>query len=178
MIIVLVGAPLSGKTSVLKKIQEKGMRVFSADSHITKIYKKGEEGYEVIKNELGDEFVNEESVDKRLLAAWATEHNNLNRLNELIHPLIVNYLKDKDNFIAELPIVTNSSVKFNYDKLVLVKASEEEVINRFSKTKLRNPEFIKKIIDDWNNEIEYDYVIDTTNGIEESDIDYIIDMLN
>ncbi len=178
MIIALIGSPLSGKTTVLKKLQEKGMRVFSADSHVTKIYKAGNEGYELIKSELGEEFVNDESVNKRVLAQWASVDDNLTKLNEMIHPIIFEYLKDKDDFIGEMPIITTSPVKFKYDKLVLVKASEEELVNRFNKANLRNPEFIKKIISDWNKDIEYDYVIDTTNGIQESDINYIINMIN
>ncbi len=178
MIIALIGSPLSGKTTVLKKLQEKGMRVFSADSHVTKIYKSGEVGYELIKETLGPDFVNEESVDRRALAEWASIEGNLERLNELIHPLIFEYLEDKDDFISELPIISTSPVKFKYDKLVLVRADEEVIANRFSNTKLRNPEFIKKIIEDWNKDLEYDYVIDTTNDVQELDIDNIIKMLN
>ncbi len=178
MIIALVGSPLSGKTTVLKKLQEKGMRVFSADSHITQIYKVGNEGYNLIKEELGEEFVNEEAVDRRVLAEWASLEGNLEKLNEMIHPLIFNYLEGKDDFIAELPIITNSPVKFKYDKLVLVRADEETIVNRFAKTQLRNPAFIKKIIEDWNNDVEYDFVIDTTNDVQETDINNIINIIN
>ncbi len=178
MIIAIVGAPLSGKTTVLKRLQEKGMRVFSADSHVTKIYKAGEEGYNLIKDTLGSEFVNEEQVDRRMLAEWASEGDNLTKLNEMIHPLIYNYLDDKDNFIGEMPIISNSPIKFKYDKIVLVRANEETIMDRFSKTNLRNPEFIKKIIEDWNKDIEYDYIVDTTNGIQETDIENIINILN
>jgi len=57
-------------------------------------------------------------------------------------------LEGKDNYVAELPIITNSPIKFNYDKIILVKASKEEIIKRFNNTTIRNPEFIKKIIKD------------------------------
>lgn len=178
MIIVLIGSPLSGKTTLLKRLQENGARVFSGDSHITKIYKAGEEGYNTIKENLGEEFVNEVSVDKRKLAEWASIDENLQRLNELIHPLIYNYLEGKDNYIAELPIVTNSPVKFKYDKLILVRADKETITERFAKTRITNPEFINKIISDWNDEIECDYVVDTSNDIKNEDIENIINTLN
>ncbi len=179
MIIVLVGSPLSGKTTLLKKLQDRGMKVFSADSYVKNIYKVGNDGYEVIKNNLGKEFVTDTEVNKRLLAQWASEEDNLNKLNELIHPLIFNYLEGKDGYIAELPIITNSPIKFNYDKLVLVKANDEVITNRFLKTNLRNPDFIKKILDDWNVEkIKFDYVVDSTNDIQENDIDNIIRLVN
>ncbi len=179
MIIAIVGAPLSGKTTLLKRLQENGARVFSADSFVAGIYKQGQEGYELIKEQLGEEFVNPNEVNRRAVAEWiAEDESNLNKLNEMIHPLIFNYLEGKDNFIAELPIVSNSHIKFKYDKLLLVKANDETMIERFNNSKLRNPEFIKKIIEDWNNEIDYDIVVDTTNGIKEEDISNIIKLIN
>ncbi len=179
MIITLIGAPLAGKTTVLKKLQEAGVKVFSADSHVTTIYKAGQPGYIKIKEELGEEFVNEVAVDKMALAAWASEEDNLHRLNELIHPLIAGHLEGKDGFVAELPIITTSPVKFKYDKVVLVKASEEKMIERFAKTRISNPDFVKKIIEDWNNnEIAFDYVIDTTNDVKEEDINNIIRLID
>ncbi len=178
MIIVLVGSPLAGKTTLLKQLQQNGVKVFSADSHIRKIYQNGEVGYETIKSVLGENFVNEKEVDRRALAGWASEEDNLKKLNELIHPLIAEHLEGKDDFVAELPIITSSSTKFNYDKLILVKASEEEIRNRFSQTNISNPKFINKIIEDWSNDIEYDYVVDTTNDIQQDDISNIINILN
>ncbi len=178
MIIVLVGSPLSGKTTLLKELQKKGVPVFQADSYITSIYKKGEIGYEIIKKEIGNEFVGPDFVNKRLLAEWTVEGENLNKLNFLIHPLIKEYLKGKDNFVAELPILTNSPIKFSYDKIVLVKASDDEIKKRFSNTNIKNPEFIKRIIKDWNKEMNFDYVVDTTNNIDLSSIDNIIKLLD
>ena len=162
MIIALIGSPLAGKTVLLKKLQEKGVRVFHADSFITKIYEKGQKGYDVIEKNLGKEFVNEERVNKRALAEWACEDDNLKRLNEIIHPLVKEHLEGKDNFVAELPILSNSPVKFNYDKISLVKASTEEIKKRFQNSKIQNPIFINKIIDDWNTDIDFDFIVETT----------------
>lgn len=177
MIIIITGSPLSGKTTLLKELQKNGVKVFSADTFVTNIYKAGEEGYELIKETLGEEFVTPESVNRRVLAEWATIDDNLTRLNELIHPLIFNYLEGKDNYVAELPILTNSPIKFKYDKLVLVKAKPETIVNRFEKTNLRNPAFIAKIIDDWNIDIPFDIEIDTTNNIKDKHIEEIKNFL-
>ncbi len=68
MIIAIVGAPLSGKTTLLKRLQENGARVFSADSFVAGIYKQGQEGYELIKEQLGEEFVNPNEVNRRAVA--------------------------------------------------------------------------------------------------------------
>ncbi len=180
MIIVLTGSPFSGKTTLLKELSKNGVKIFHADIYIKKIYKANEKGYELIKNEFGSNFVNDKEVDKRKLAEFIVEDDsNLTKLNELIHPLIKEYLDGKDNFVAELPIVTNSSIKFNYDKLILVKASDDSLQERFFKKNIMNQSFIEKIIKDWNNEkISFDYVVDTTNDIKEEDISNIINMLN
>lgn len=178
MIVVLIGSPLSGKTSLLKELSIKGVKVFSADTFINQIYKPGKIGYIKIKEELGKDFVNELGVDKRLLAIWATNEDNLKRLNELIHPLIKEYLDGKDGFVAELPIVTNSPIKFKYDKLVLVRASAKTIESRFLESDFSDKSFIKKIISDWNNDIDADLIVDTTNGIEEKDISNIIKLLD
>ncbi len=178
MIAVLIGSPLSGKTHLLKELSKRGVKVFSADTFVNQIYKAGEAGYKVIKEEIGPELVTEEAVDKRALAIWASDDNNLKRLNELIHPLVKEYLDGKDGYAAELPLVTTSPVKFNYDKLILVKASDETIKNRFADRNFANESFIQKIISDWNNEIDADYVVDTTNGLKEEDISNIIKLIN
>ncbi|BDU67454.1 MAG: hypothetical protein TYPL_1070 [Candidatus Tyloplasma litorale] len=180
MILVLVGSPLSGKTTILKKLNEKNIKVFSADVFVNNIYKKGELGYEIIRKELGNDFVGESKVNKRKLAEWCSENSdNINKLNSLIHPLIYNYLEDKDNYVAELPIVSNSHIKFKYDKLVYVKASDEVIRNRFISKKIENPIFINKIINDWKKiDIKFDLVIDTTENITNNDIDKILSLLN
>jgi len=178
MIIALIGSPLSGKTTLLKKLQAKNVRVFHTDSFISKIYEKDKEGYKIISEQLGKDFVNEERVNRRNLAKWACEGDNLKRLNELIHPIVNNYLKDKDNFVAELPILSNSPVNFKYDKVVLVKASPETIKKRFENSRIKNPMFIDKIIKDWNTNIEFDFVVDTTNDINDEDINNIIKLLN
>ncbi len=180
MIIVITGSPLSGKTTLLKKLSDRGIKVFHADSYVNEIYKAGNIGYEKIKNEFGKRFVNDISVDKRELAKYITDSNeNLNKLNDLIHPLIKDYLNGKDNFVAELPIISSSSTNFEFDKIILVKASDNTIKNRFLSKNIMNPKFITKIINDWNNEeISFDYVVDTTNDIDEQDISNIIDILN
>lgn len=178
MIIAIIGSPLSGKTTLLKKISEKGVKVFHTDSFVTKIYKKDEEGYQIIAKEFGTKYVNNIEVDRKKLAEFVSVDDNLARLNEIIHPLIFKYLEGKDNFITELPILSNSPINFNFDKIVLVKADREKIIERFGNTNLKNPKFVEKIIGDWNNETTFDYVVDTTNDIKESDISNIITMLN
>ncbi len=182
MILILVGSPLSGKTTLLKKLQERNVKVFSADTFVNKIYEKNQPGYNSIKKYLSEEFVDFERVNKRKLANWITlDEKNINQLNEIIHPIIKSYLDDKDNFVAELPIITSSPIKFKYDKLILVKAEDNVINDRFRKSNFQNDFFISKIISDWKKSeknIDFDYVVDTTSGINKIDVDNIIKLLN
>lgn len=148
MKIVLIGSPLSGKTTILKELKGKNIPIFSADTFIHEIYKKGNTGYDLIKKEFGNEFLNDDSVNRKAISnKIVKDHNFLLRLNELIHPLIKDYLDGKDGYVAELPIINNSSVSFKYDKIVLVTCSEDELKRRFEKkVKNINHEFIDHLI--------------------------------
>lgn len=166
MIIILVGPPGSGKSTFLKKVSEKGIKVFNTDSFIRDIYKINKPGYEVIKETFGEEYVTKKEVDHGKMRSLVLEDpNNLKILNEKIHPIIKNHLEGKDNYVAELPIVNTSPVKFDYDKMVLITASDQTIIDRLEKRNFKNKPFLKLILKKWNNKINYDYVIDTTNGI-------------
>ncbi|RKX67244.1 MAG: dephospho-CoA kinase [Tenericutes bacterium] len=149
MKIAIIGSPFSGKTELLKKFQEKGVKVFHTDSYINgTLYLQGEEGYKLIEENFGDQFVNREEVDRpTLAAAVAKDQDLLNRLNELIHPLVAEYLKGKDNYVAEIPITKLTSTEFDFDKTILVKATPETITKRMSdKFGGLNDEFVKTII--------------------------------
>ncbi|BDV03708.1 MAG: hypothetical protein HPPSJP_4290 [Candidatus Hepatoplasma scabrum] len=178
MIIILIGSPFSGKTTILKELQKEKVRVFHADSFVKKIYLKNGEGYKLIKKYFGKQFVTDKSVDRRKLGILVTNNpQELKKLNEMIHPIIKNHLKDQDNYVAELPIISSSPIKFNYDKLILIKADKNEIIKRAKESGNYYP-FIEKMIEKWDNlAIKFDYVIDTTNGLKEKDIKYIKNLL-
>lgn len=178
MIAVIIGSPLAGKTTLMKRLSEEGIKVFSADTFIKQIYKRGNIGYLTIKEQLGAHLLNEEGVDRVALAQFVSNPENLKRINEIIHPHIKEYLEGKDGYVAELPLITTSPVKFNYDKVILVKASPEVIKERFDSKQFAPTELIDKIIETWDKEVEADIVVDTTNGIKDSDISNIIKLFN
>ena len=87
MKIVIIGAPLSGKTTLLKKIEDKGYNVFQPDLFIARAYGKGEEIYEAVKKEFGEEFVNDSSVDRFALAKAVRCKNRWYRQTCLSHSI-------------------------------------------------------------------------------------------
>lgn len=178
MIIALTGSPFAGKTTILKKLQENNIKIFHADSFVKKIYLKDGKGYKLIEKYFGKEFVNDQAVDRKKLGMLVAKNNDkLKQLNELIHPIIKDYLEGKDNYVAELPIISSSAIRFNYDKLILIKANKEEIIKRAKDNNSYYP-FIEEMIDRWDNlNIKFDYVIDTTDKIKDQDLEYIKNLL-
>lgn len=180
MIILIIGAPFAGKTTLLKELSNKGVKVFHTDSYITEIYKPGGIGFNKIVEEFGNDYVLSNGVNRKLIKEKIIKDENfLFRLNELIHPLIKEKLNGKNNYVAELPIMSNSPIKFNYDKVVLVKANKKILKNRIEqKMGMKNEEFINYIISKWDNNIKADIIVDTSNGIESEKIEEIIQLVN
>ncbi len=178
MRVVIIGMPNSGKTTLLKKLQDAGAKVFHADSFINKEYLVGGKGYNIIKEWFDPSFITPKAVNRKVLAKWVLQDpDNLIRLDELIHPIIKDYLEGKDNYVAELPIITNSPIKFEFDKIILVTAGKETIRKRMI-TKGQNPDFLQLMVDKWDNNIAFDYVVDTTNGISDDVIQEIIQKFN
>ncbi len=179
MIAVIIGVPFSGKTTLLKKLKEKNIKVFHADSYITEIYQPRQIGYMTIKEELGEEYITPTGINRKAIKTEVEKNPKfLIRLNEVIHPIIKARLEGKDDYVAELPIITSSPIKFNYDKVILVKADPEILKQRISnKMNVENEVFIDYIISKWDNNIESDIVIDTTNDITEDQVNDLIKKL-
>lgn len=86
----LVGMPGSGKSTVLRLLQDEGIAVFSADSCVASLYKAGRDGAEMIRKRFGGQFsCNDGSVDKTSLFAAMLESDAVRReVMDIIHPMV------------------------------------------------------------------------------------------
>ena len=174
MKIGILGAPLSGKTTILRKLEDKGYKVFRPDLYVSKLYEKDQPLYVWVKEKFGDDYVNDYEVDKRMLAEEAIKNRELvKELEEKIMPL-VNEQMETDEVI----IVEPSGAKIDFDKVVLVEASKDELKKRYKKHfPEMDDEFLDTILDKWDNNIKFDISIDTSNGVKDEDIEKIIEIL-
>ncbi len=174
---------MSGKTTFLKALAKKdqGLDIFIADEFVEKIYAKDQPGFNLIKNEFGDEFIKNDRVDKtKLSQAVVKDQQILLRLNELIHPLVEHEFNENlVDVIAEIPLIISSRINLVYDKIILMKTSKETLIKRLETTsRPHNKDFIEFMIDRWNDEhVSFDYIINGENSLE-SELNQFIDFFH
>lgn len=87
----------SGKTLAAKYFGDKGAEVINSDTVVADLYEPGEEGSKAILNSFGSEFIDGEGrVDKSKLGKLVFENpGELDKLNKLVHPLVIQRIEDK-----------------------------------------------------------------------------------
>ena len=93
----ITGSIGMGKTQTAKLFFQEGIPVWDADKAVHKLYKKGEDGYNAIKN-FSSLYVNTYEVDrKKILEESLNQMDLLSKIESKIHPLVKknrNYLKN------------------------------------------------------------------------------------
>lgn len=180
MLVILIGRPLSGKTTLLKQLSANGIPTISVDDYVKEIYQFNQLGYNLIKEQLGAEFVDAETVKIAKLREFVLlNETNFETLNNLIHPLIKNFLAQQTNCVIELPILFNSPIKFPYHKIIYLTANQQILKKRSKNLSINQKLFYNKINSKWDNFTSYDAIdltIDTSNNLSENDI-YLVKKL-
>jgi dephospho-CoA kinase len=147
MRVIITGPPMSGKTTLLNKLEDRGIKIFNSDKFVHSIYLKGNPGYDAIKDQFGDTFVNETEVDRRALADYIIKNkDSLKKLNEIIHPFVVEEINKYENLIIEAPIANKNL--FYYDNIIQLTANKEVLIKRLnSLSKDASYDFLSMLID-------------------------------
>lgn len=95
-IVGITGFADSGKTFVLRTFKEMGWAAIDADEIVHQLYQYGERGYDLIKENFGEDFVDGKEVNRPLLAkAIQTDPQKLETLNQLIHPLVCSKVAER-----------------------------------------------------------------------------------
>ncbi len=90
MIIWLTGWQGSGKSLVMEFLKEMGFSCIYADKIVHNLYKSGNDGEILITKNFGNEFLNKQGnvCRKKLKKLIFMDVQNIEKLNELIHPLV------------------------------------------------------------------------------------------
>ena len=118
--VILVGMPGSGKSSLLRLLEEIGFPCFSADEAVHRLYALGGNGRLCLLRRFGERFVPDDRspVDRRALSAALQEDPSLLReVEEMIHPLITHEVRQfwaaaeargEEAAITEIPLYFES----------------------------------------------------------------------
>lgn len=174
MKIAIIGNLLSGKTTFINKLREKGIKVFSAEEFGKKLFSPQGEGYRRVSEVLGTQFVNEDGLDQNaIFQAAFTNPRIQEQLKEIVPELMKNEIEKYDNLVIE---VDGRIPLPKIDHKVMITVDNEVLMNRMKSKMVKVPEEeLQRIIERWDNNIEVDMKINSTNGISDQDIDLFIE---
>lgn len=189
-IIGLTGGIGSGKTSIAKYFEQKGIPVYIADER-AKIVSSKPEVVKKIISAFGQEILDEnDNISKEKLAKIVfTNSKKLQLLNSIIHPEVkkdfTEWIKkqNKPFVIKEAAILFESGSYKDCDIIITITAPIEERINRVMKRdKTTRENVLDRISNQWSDEqrIEKsDFVIENSSlNIAFEQVNEILNLLN
>lgn len=181
MILGLTGSVGSGKTTIAKFFAEHGFIAIDADRAGHEIL----ENDEIIKIEIINEFgegildglgcIDREKLGNIVFGNAAL----LEKLNSLTHPVIIGNIKssinkykknNKNNMVVDAPLLIETELKDLVEKIIVVKASRENIIKRISgKFPVKKIEGMMKSQMPVEEKLKYaDFVIDNNGSLEDA----------
>ena len=146
--IAILGDIGSGKSYISKLFN---YSVFNADVEVGKLYRRNRKCYKKLKKVLPS-YINSFPVKKnQLFKAIKTNHNNLKKINKIIHPEVrkkMNFFfeknKNKKFVVLDIPLLLENKINNKKDFLVFIDSKKGDVEKRLKKRKNFNRKLIKK----------------------------------
>ncbi|MGV3464712.1 MAG: dephospho-CoA kinase [Heyndrickxia sp.] len=140
-IIGLTGGIASGKSTVSNLLREKGFTIIDADIAAREVVNVGEEAYQKIVQEFGEEILHEDLTINRGKLGEIVFHQEDKRLllNSIVHPAVRKYMNDKKNealsagkntVILDIPLLFESKLTYMVEKTILVFVEENIQLQR------------------------------------------------
>jgi len=140
----LTGSIGTGKSTVTKYLLERGYKVIDADKISRDVVKKGEVGYFKLLDYFGKEIIDkEENIDRQKLSKIVfSDKEKLEKLNSILHPVIIDKISELENeyknkgeaiVFIDAPLLIETKLYENVDKVVLITADEDIQIKRIVK---------------------------------------------
>ena len=147
--LAVVGDICSGKSYVAKLF---GYPVFNADFEVARLYKKSRKCYKKLKKILPSYITSFPIRKKELLNAIITNHKNLKKITNVIHPEVkysmnrfIKKNKKKKFVILDIPLLMENKINNKKDILVFIDAKKKEIDKRLKKRKDYSPKVVKQL---------------------------------
>lgn len=185
MLVGLTGSIATGKSTVSEMFRRKGAEIIDADHIAREVVEPGTEGLARIVREFGHGMLDEEGKLNRERLGARIFHNPAERekLNRLLHPLIVDSMRDKtekikkekdpDLLIWDVPLLIEGNLTQWVEAVILVYTPKEIQLERLMKRNaLSREEAEKRILAQMDIEEKKkhaDYVIDNRGTLSETE---------
>ncbi|UVD81938.1 dephospho-CoA kinase [Mycoplasma iguanae] len=137
-----------GKSYLLKRIASLGYSVLEADIFFRECYKKNNSCYLEIQKKMGNEFINENEVDREKLRKKITVDNDFkNKLEKIVYPFLEKELSLYKYDFVEIPNVFSKNANFEQfftEIFELFNIDEKQIENNVKK------KGVNKFISDFN----------------------------
>lgn len=143
-IIGLTGGIASGKSTVSKMFQKRGIPVVDADQIAREVVETGKEPYEKIVEAFGRKILNEDgSINREKLGSIVFQQKSKRELlNSIVHPAVRKEMKKKQEqfvmqgakaVVLDIPLLFESDLTHLVDKIIVVYVNENTQLQRLMK---------------------------------------------
>lgn len=141
LVIGITGGIATGKSTICAMFKELGAQVISADEIAHRLMEPHTDTWKSIIDEFGIGFLNDDdTINRRKLGAIVyADAGKLRRLEEIIHPQVLEYLAQKSAefrssgngiLILEFPLLIETSSQYMVDKVIVAAAEQKTQIER------------------------------------------------
>lgn len=187
VLIVITGIIGSGKSVVCKTIKELGFCVISADEIYHNILKEKGDCFKELVLSFGEGILSNDEINRQKLSKIVfNDKEKLNLLNSITHKFIMKKIikladeSKQSTVFVEIPLADTAFIS-KFDKVIVVKTDEKQLIERIKQRDCRSEEQIRSILDIQleNQNFRIDYEIINNSSIEDlkSNVENLINFL-
>lgn len=194
MIIGITGSIGSGKTTAAKIFSKYHFTRIDADEIAHKIIKRNSSAYKKIIRGFGNCVLDKsKNIDRKILGDIVFKDNKkLEKLNSIMHPMIINEVKNqvkiienkckyKTRIVIDAPLLLETKTKNLVDKIIVIKADKENIIKRLNKkfSKEKIEKILKSQMPLDEKLKKADFVIENSKDLKhlENKVKYIIKII-
>ena len=133
----ITGSIASGKTTVANMLSKRKYPLFNADKAVRQIYENN-----IFKNKVYKKFKlrNKKNIKNEIKKIISTNKKSLKDLEKIIHPLVRKEIRNfsqknkrKKLLIFEIPLLIESKLMKNYNKIIFVNSKKHLRLKRYLK---------------------------------------------